>query len=142
MYPKGDDTQGTSPPTPPTASDAHEAPTIPSCLLSPRPEPSAAHDRSSIDVGSTRCQDDQVPSTLPPDQEPTGINPALTSIQPYPNLLPSPSAHPGGPGVNSPPQRLLNQYGTHAFPEALQLVLPWLGLGIFNKMDITQGSLF
>ena len=23
----------------------------------------------------------------------------------------------------------------------LHLVLPWLGLGIFNKMDITQGGL-
>ena len=119
-YPKGNDIQGTSPPTPPTASDTHEAPTVHSHLLSPRPEPSAAHNRSSADVGSAHCQDDQVPSTLPPDQEPTHVNPASTSIQPYPNLLPSLNAHPGGPGVNSPPQHLLDQYGAHAFPEALQ----------------------
>ena len=81
---------------------------------------SAAHKRSSANVGSAHCQDDQVLSTLPPDQEPTCVNPTSTLIQPYPNLLPLPNAHPGDPGVNSHPQHLLNQYSAHAFPEALQ----------------------
>ena len=82
----------------------------------------------------------QVAQNGPPQELISHITHPCNLLKNLPSSLPSNTAESWYCfGLN--PEDVAEEGIWYAFNRNLEVVLPWLGLGIFNKMDITQGGL-